>query len=380
MRFLHLGDLHIGKHVMDFPMIEDQRYILGQILEIARERSVDMLLLAGDIYDRAIPSEEAVALFDEFIRKAVGQGLKICVISGNHDSEERLSFGSSLFEESGLYICGKYDGNLRCHTFRDAYGPLSVYLLPYVKTSLVRHFFPEEEIDSCDEAVGCILQHAAIDKGQRNILLAHQFVAGKAQEIRLAGSENMAILNVGTVDQIGWDHFEDFDYTALGHIHSPQRVGKDTIRYAGSPLKYSVREAGDKKSVPLVELKEKGNVTVELIPLVPRHELRHIRGTLQQLAENVTDPEDYIFASLTDEEPVINALGILRAEYPNLIHMEIEEQKSEREGEEDQGKLPENLTFHEILQEFYQDMYGQEIPEGEEKIMERLAKEAGILL
>ncbi len=321
MKALHLGDLHIGKSVNDFNMIEDQKYILGQILDIIRNQKIDIVLISGDIYDRAIPSEEAVKLLDHFLYELFEIGVETFLISGNHDSDERLNFGSGLFQKNKIYISAKYDGNIYKKTCKDEFGNLNIYLLPFVKASQVKYFYPDERIESYDDAVRVALTHTDIDWSERNVLVAHQFVAGKSGDPELGGSESASVLKVGTVEKIGVDSFDGFDYVALGHIHSPQKVGKETVRYSGSPLKYSLSEADNDKSVPVITFGKKGETLVELVELKPLRNMRHLKGRLEQLLapSNIKFPEDYIYVTLTDDDPVPDVMGIFQQYYKNTM-------------------------------------------------------------
>ena len=236
MKFLHLGDLHLGKSLGDFDLTDDQKYILDEILQIIKDKEADAVLIAGDVYDRAVPSEAATNLLDFFLKSLADLKVTTFVISGNHDSDDRLNYGSSLFQSNGIFINSIYNGQLYKKTMEDEYGEADVYLLPFVKASGVKRLFPDEEINSYEDAVRVILNHADIDPKRRNILIAHQFVAGKNSDPELAGSEGVSVQSVGTVEKIGYSIFDDFDYVALGHIHGPQQVGRETVRYAGSPL------------------------------------------------------------------------------------------------------------------------------------------------
>ena len=381
MKFLHLGDLHIGKLLGEFNLIEDQKYILDQILGIAQKHSVDAILIAGDVYDKSIPSEDAVRLFDYFICKLADMKIKAFIISGNHDSDERLNFGSSLFEANELYICAKYEGKLYKHELEDENGKINVYLLPFVKASQVKHFFPEEEIDSYDAAVRTVLDNARIDKKERNVLVAHQFVAGKGEDPIPGGSESAAVLNVGLVEKIGVDCFKNFDYVALGHIHSPQRVGREEIRYSGSPLKYSVSEVKNDKSVPIITLGKKGDVSVELVNLKPFRDLRHLKGKMEQLLDkkNIKDPNDFIYATLTDEDTINDAMGIFQQYYPNTVKIDYDNAHTREIEQVDFSQIAENKTFPELISDFYELMYACDISEEEMSLMNEVAKEAGII-
>lgn len=381
MKFLHLGDLHIGKALGEFSLIEDQKFILDQILDAAKKHSVDGVLIAGDVYDKSIPSEDAVRLFDYFICKLADRKIKTFVISGNHDSDERLNFGSSLFETNGLYISAKYEGTLYKQEFMDEYGKINVYLLPFVKASQVKHFFPDEEIDSYDRAVRTVLDHAMINKKERNILVAHQFVAGKDEDPIMGGSESAAVQNVGLVEKIGTDCFREFDYVALGHIHSPQKIGREEVRYSGSPLKYSLSEVSNDKSFPIITLGKKGDVSIEPVKLEPMRDLRHLKGRMEQLLDkkNIKSPEDFIYATLTDEEIINDAMGIFRQYYPNTIKIDYDNSHTRQIEQVDITRITEDKSFAELISDFYRFVYGCEISEEEMDIMNEIAGEAGVI-
>lgn len=381
MKLLHLGDLHIGKSVNDYSMIADQKYILDQILAMAQERAVDGVLIAGDVYDKSVPSEEAVRVFDYFLCQLAEQGVPAFIISGNHDSDERLHFGSALFESNGIYISSKYEGMLSKQTLTDEYGKVNIYLLPFVKASQVRHFWQEEKIESYDQAVRIVVENTDINRKERNILVAHQFVAGKGAEPEFGGSENAAVQNVGTVEMVGTDCFADFDYVAMGHIHSPQRVGRNTIRYSGSPLKYSLSEIDNPKSVPMITLGQKGNVDVELIPLQPLHDMRHLRGRMEQILDrkNISSPEDYIYVTLTDEYVIPDAMATIRQYYPNTMKIDYDNSHTRAVGKIDVSQVTQEKSFPEIISDFYQMMYDCEISEEEMKLMLEVAGEAGVV-
>lgn len=358
MKLLHLSDLHIGKTVNDFSMIEDQAYQLERVADLVTEKRIDAVLVAGDVYDRSVPGEEAVKLLDHFLSRIHAAGAELFIISGNHDSEERLNFGSSLFETSQIHISAKYNGSIAKRTMHDEFGAVNFYLLPFVKASQVKHFYPDAQIQTYEDAVRCALAHSEIDCSQRNILLAHQFVTGAGADPRTGGSESAAALCVGTVEKIGADCFCDFDYVALGHIHSPQKVARETVRYSGSLLKYSFREVNDSKTAPLVTLFEKGQTDIELVPLKPLREMRHLKGKMRQLLENVSDPDDYIYVTLTDEEPISNVMHIFRQYYPNTMQIMYDNAHTEVTPETVQGEAAEEKTFEQLFSDFYRAMYG----------------------
>ena len=379
MKIVHLGDLHIGKSLGDFDLYEDQRYILEQILNLIKEKSVDVLLIAGDVYDKAIPGEKSVQLLDYFLKRLVETGIKTYMISGNHDSDERLNFGSSLFESNNIYINSKFNGILKKYSLYDEFGELNIYLLPFVKASQVQHFFPEEKIDSYDMAVRTIIKHSDFDACKRNILVAHQFVAGK-DDPEIAGSEGLSVHNVGMVEKIGYGSLAEFDYVALGHIHSPQSVGLKHIRYCGSPLKYSLSEVNNNKSVPIITFKDKGELLVEFAPLLPMRDIRHLRGNIKNLLDkkNISMENDFIYATLTDEDIVNDAMGIFREYYPNTVKIDYDNSHTKEIENVDITRITQNKTFDELIKDFYMQMYSCDMGEEELEIMKWAAKEAGV--
>lgn len=379
MKIMHLGDLHIGKSLGDFDLYEDQKYILEQILNLIKEKSVDALLIAGDVYDKAIPGEKSVQLLDYFLKRLVETGIKTYMISGNHDSDERLNFGSSLFESNNIYINSKFNKILKKYSLYDEFGELNIYLLPFVKASQVQHFFPEEKIDSYDMAVRTIIKHSDFDVGKRNILVAHQFVAGK-DDPEIAGSEGLSVHNVGMVEKIGYGSLAEFDYVALGHIHSPQSVGFKHIRYSGSPLKYSLSEVNNNKSVPIITFKDKGELLVEFAPLLPMRDIRHLRGNIKNLLDkkNISMENDFIYATLTDEDIVNDAMGIFREYYPNTVKIDYDNSHTKEIGNVDITRITQNKTFDELIKDFYMQMYSCDMGEEELEIMKWAAKEAGV--
>lgn len=381
MKLLHIGDLHLGKSLGDFDLIRDQKYILDQMLGIIKERSVDGVLIAGDVYDKAVPSEAAMNLLDYFLSSLSRSGVLTFMISGNHDSDDRLNYGSELFAANQIYIASKYDGTLYRRTVTDAYGEADIYLLPFVKASQVKHFFPDAEIVTYDDAVRVILSHAGVDPDRRNIIVAHQFVTGRSEDPSLGGSESVGTQSVGLVEKIGYDCFDAFDYAALGHIHSPQKVGREEVRYAGSPLKYSLSEVNNTKSVPIITLGEKGDVSLELIPLRPMRDLRHIKGPMKKLLDktNITDPDDFIYVTLTDEDTVNDAMGIFQQVYPNTVKIDYDNSHTRAIEQEDISSIAENKSFSELIGDFYRLMYQCEMSEEEMKYMKVAAQEAGMI-
>ncbi len=380
MKLLHLGDLHLGKSLGDFDLTEDQEYLLNQLLEIVDSRSVDAVLIAGDVYDKAIPSEAATRMLDYFLSSLAKRNVYTYMISGNHDSDERLNYGSNLFESNHIFISTKYDGTLYKQTLKKGEEEADIYLLPFVKASQVRHYLPEAKIESYDDAVRAVIDNEEIDDSKCNILVAHQFVMGKSEDPELGGSESLGTLSVGLVEKIGYDCFDDFDYVALGHIHSPQQVGRKEVRYSGSPLKYSLSEVNNEKSVSLITIDAEKKVDVELVPIKPKRDLRHIKGKLRDLLaeSNVTAPDDYIYATLTDEEIINDAMGIFQQTYPHTVKIDYDNSHTREIEQVDISKIAENRSFEDLISDFYRQIYSCEITEEEMDIMRSVAREAGV--
>lgn len=381
MKMMHIGDLHLGRSLGDFDLTEDQEYLLDQLLEIVDKHAIDAVLIAGDVYDKAIPSEAATRMLDYFLSSLAKREVYVYMVSGNHDSDERLNYGSSLFESNHIFISTKYNGTLCKQTLKVGKDEADIYLLPFVKASQVRHYLPEAKIESYDDAVRAILDKAGIDVSKNNILVAHQFVVGKSEDPEVSGSESLGTLSVGTVEKIGYDCFDEFDYVALGHIHSPQQVGRKEVRYSGSPLKYSLSEVNNEKSVSLITLGEKGKVDIELVPIKPMRNMRHIKGTIKELLDKskVTSPEDFIYATLTDEEIVSDAMGIFQQVYPNTVKIDYDNSHTREIEQVDISRIAENRSFDELISDFYRQMYGHEISEEEMDVMRTVAREAGVL-
>lgn len=328
MKLIHLSDLHIGKRVNEFPMLEDQKYILGEILSVVDREKPDGVLIAGDVYDKPVPPAEAVQVFDGFLTGLADRAVPVFVISGNHDSPERLAFGGRLMTGRGVHMAPVYDGHVDPVEIGDGYGSVFVYMLPFIKPAVVKRCFPDREIESFDDAVKLALEHIADDgfrREERNILLAHQFVMG-------ASACDSEELSIGGLEQVNADWFGDFDYVALGHIHGPQKIGRETLRYCGTPLKYSFSEAGHKKSVTIVELLEKGNTRVSVIPLHPLHDMREIKGAYGEVTARSfyegTAVDDYLHITLTDEEDILDAIGKLRSIYPNVMKLDYDNKRT----------------------------------------------------
>ena len=363
MKLIHLSDLHLGKRVNEFSMLEDQQYILTEILRIIDEEQPDGVLIAGDVYDKTVPSAEAVALLDDFLVRLAKRDLQIFLISGNHDSPERMAFGGRLMEGSGVHLAPVYDGRVSPITLTDAYGTVNFYLLPFVKPTHVRRCFPEREITTYTDALAAAIEAMGVDTAGRNVLVTHQFVTGAAR----CDSEE---LSVGGTDNVDVSVFDPFDYVALGHIHGPQRVGRETVRYCGTPLKYSFSEAGHQKSVTVVELEAKGSVSVRTVPLVPLRDLVELRGTYEELTfrgfyEGTSYQKDYVHITLTDEEDVPDAMRKLQIIYPNLMKLDYDNRRTRAGTRLDGAEDAEQKSPLELLEEFYEKQNGQ--PMGEEQ-------------
>ncbi len=381
MKLMHIGDLHLGKSLGDFDLTKDQEYLLDQLLEIVDKQAVDAVLIAGDVYDKAIPSEAATRMLDYFLSNLAKRGVYVYMVSGNHDSDERLNYGSELFETNHVFISTKYDGNLYKQTLKIGKDEADIYLLPFVKASQVRHFLPDAKIETYDDAVRVILDKANIDESRNNVLVAHQFVMGRSEDPELSGSESLGTQSVGTVEKIGYDCFDVFDYVALGHIHSPQQVGRNEIRYSGSPLKYSLSEVNNEKSVPLISVSGTGKIEIELVPIKPMRNMRHLKGKIKDLLDKVsiTAPEDLIYATLTDEGMVSDAMGIFQQVYPNTVKIDYDNSHTREIEQIDISKIAEKKSFAELISDFYRQMYSCEISEDEMDVMRTVAREAGVL-
>ena len=383
MRILHTADLHLGKTVNEFSMLEDQKFLLQQLLDVTAEKKVDAVVISGDIYDRSVPPEDAVSLLDGFLTALSKRGIPVLLVSGNHDSAERLSYGSKLFAKSGIHIAGAFTGTMPCVTLTDAFGPVNFYLLPFVKASVVRYYHPDAEIAGYEDALRTVIGAADIDPGARNICLSHQFVTDGGKDPALSGSESNGAEEVGTVERVGSSVYAPFDYTALGHIHGFQAMAGNTVVYSGSPLKYSLREIGQDKCFVLIDLGEKKDGKTDLaisrIPVKPLHEMRHIRGNLKDLLTHAEDTEDYIYATLTDEEPILDAMSALRSVYPNAMKLDYENRRTrELAGEEEPG-APKERSFSQIAEDFAVQVTGEKLSEKEKELLRACAVEAGIL-
>lgn len=367
MKFLHIADLHIGKRVNEFSMLSDQKYILEQILAYAEEERPDACLLCGDIYDKPLPPAEAVQLFDSFLTRLCAICGAVLIIPGNHDSAERLSFGADMLRHEGVYLARPFGGEIEKVRLLDEFGPVDFWLLPFVKPVQVRRLYEDaEDIVTYDEAMARIMRDFVCNGAKRNVLLAHQLLTGA----KTCESEELA---VGGLDNVSVAHFAPFDYVALGHLHGAQRVGRDEVRYAGSPLKYSFSEVNQQKSVSMVEMAADGAVSIRLLPLEALHEMREVKGKFAELIE-AAPSEDYLHVTLTDDEDVIDAQARLRQLYPNLMRLDYDNRRTQglqvAQNKAVLGKSPLAL-----FEEFYQRQNNQELSSEQTELLRSLIEE-----
>ena len=350
MKFIHLSDLHLGKRVNEFSMIEDQKYILIQTINIIDDEKPDAVIIAGDMYEKSIPSEEAMLLFDDCLLRLSKRNISVFVVSGNHDSSVRLSDHSKLVVNQGIYLSPVYDGTLKPVSMEDEYGEINVYMLPFIKPVVVKQYFGDEEILSYTDAVRVAIKHMNVDCNKRNVLVAHQFVLGAAT---CESEEHI----VGGLDSVSSDVFDCFDYVALGHIHGKQYIGRETVRYCGTLLKYSFSEKNHVKSVTVVDIKEKGNIDIREVMLTPKRDLREIKGSYEDITNRKnyegTNVDDYVHIVLTDEEDVIDAIGKLRTIYPNIMKLSYDNKRTRENNVLTEAGAIEEKSPLELFEDFY---------------------------
>ena len=354
MRFLHIADLHLGKQMNDLTLLKDQEYALQQVVHIADEEKVDAVLIAGDVYQRSSPQAEAMALFDSFVSQLAERNMKVFVISGNHDSALRISYFSSLVKNSGVYVTEAFNGELQHVTLRDRDGDVTVWMLPFLRPAQVKRALPEEKITSYQDAVQAVLRNAEVDFSKRNLLMCHQFIIG----CEVCDSEE---LSIGTLDHIDGAVFDGFDYVALGHIHGPQRVLRDTLRYAGSPLKYSFSEARHNKSVTIVDMLEKGEVKVHTVPLYPLHDVRLIEGRMDEVMR-MPYSEDYVWITIHDELPPPDARVTLSVNFPNMMKFSVVNSRTKFDLDVKAAEAMENKSVAELFSDFYRLQNNDQLP------------------
>ena len=373
MKFIHISDLHIGKRVNEYSMLEDQEYILTKIINITDDQKADCVIIAGDVYDKSVPSAEAVELFDDFLVRLSKRNLNVFVISGNHDSPERIAFGGRLMTESGIYMSPVYDGNISPVVLEDEFGKINIWMLPFVKPSHVRRYNEEAQISSYTDAMAVAIGNLEINTDERNIMITHQFVTGATR------SESEEI-SVGGTDNVDVSVFDSFDYTALGHIHRPQNCKSEKVRYCGTPLKYSFSEAGDEKSVTVAELKAKGTLEINTIPLVPMRDMVEIKGKydeimLRDFYKDTTYQQDYVHITLTDEEDIPDAVGKLRTVYHNLMKLDYDNTRTRTVNIIDGAEDVEKKSPYEHFAEFYEMQNNQSMSDEQSTFIQTLVEQ-----
>ena len=372
MKFVHLSDLHLGKRVNEYSMLEDQEYILTKIINIIDDEKPAGVIIAGDVYDKSIPSAEAVQMFDDFLTRLAKRNLQVFVISGNHDSPERMSFGSRLMDQSGIHISQVYSGKIEPFAMKDEHGIINVYMLPFVKPAHVKRF-SDESIESYTDAIRVAIAEMKVDQSARNLLITHQFVTGATR----SESED---ISVGGSDNVDVSVFDGFDYVALGHIHSPQNCTSERVRYCGTPLKYSFSEAKDNKSVTVVELAKKGSLSVKTVSLVPMRDMVEIKGRyneimLKSFYENTSYQEDYIHITLTDEEDIVDAIGKLRTVYHNLMKLDYDNKRTRSVSQVNGAVDVETKTPIELFSDFYELQNNQPMSDEQKAFVEDLIEQ-----
>jgi len=373
MRFLHISDLHLGKKIHGFSMIDDQEYILQQILTSVEEDNVDGLIIAGDIYDTKNPPNEAVGLFDYFLTELSKMNCHVYAIAGNHDSAERMDFGRMIFQKDNIHFIGNFTGKIEKIEQNKNYEKVNIFLLPFIKPSIVRPFFPESEVNTYDDAFLCVLSTSDVNESECNILVAHQFVTGSGIELMASESEEVK-LSVGGLNSMAASNLSIFDYVALGHIHRPQTVGRSTIRYCGSPLKYSASEILDEKSITVIDTNKK-SIVISTIPLKPLRDMREIKGTIEELtspeAHGQGNTDDYIFAVVTEE--IMDAKAKLNVIYPNVMDLKLlgEFRFGETEVSAAEMSKLKLLSPEELFVGFFEEINGRQMKPGEHEIFKK---------
>ena len=370
MKIMHLSDLHLGKRVNEFSMIEDQTYILNEIINIIDEQKPKVIILAGDIYDKPIPPAEAVELFDDFLYKLSKRNLYVFIISGNHDSAERIAFGSRLFDKSGIYLSPVYNGKILPISVDDECGDINFYMLPFIKPVHVRRFFPDASISTYTDALNTVITDMNIDNTKRNILITHQFVTGSSR----TESEDVS---VGGSDNVDADIFKDFDYVALGHIHRSQSCGSEYIRYCGTPLKYSFSESKDTKSITVIDIKEKGDIKLDFIPLTPLRDMVEIKGSYNELMlksfyENSSLPTDYVHITLTEEDDIPDVITKLRVIYKNIMKLDYDNQRTRKSSEINLIDAVDSMSPLELFDTFYEIQNGKHLSDAQRVFLENI--------
>ncbi len=366
MRILHTSDWHIGRTLFDYSLLEDQRYFFQQLFHVIRQYKVDVLVVSGDLYDRSAPSAEAVALLNEVFNTLINElHIPVLAIAGNHDSPRRIDYGTALFETCGLYLAGSVQKTIKKVTLHDEHGPVHFFLLPYFVPHEIRLLLENNDISGFSQAFAQLLEanREQIDYDQRNLLIAHGFFMNNKSDVSFSTSENA----VGSSELTDLSPAKDFDYIALGHLHHGQNAGLKQAWYCGSPLKYSVSGAGQQKKMLLVDLDEQGLRSVTEVPVSPLHDLKVLQGTMEELLQRAGDTEDYIFAQLTDGEPVLHAMSRLRAVYPRILGLSFPQNNLSQPLDSRYNVQEESLES--LFLRFYEDIYGETVPENRRQII-----------
>ena len=383
MRIFHMGDWHIGKLVNGFYMTEDQEYILEELCKVIEEKNPDVLLIAGDLYDRSVPPVQAVELLNKYLRKIVKDlNTKIIAIAGNHDSNERIEFASSLLCDSGLYITGNLKRNIEKIVLEDEHGKINFYPIPYADVPVVRELFQDENIKNYDLAMAKIMEeiNKNFNSDERNIAIAHGYITKISDDNieALEESESEKPLSIGGTDYIDYRHFEKFNYTALGHLHGPQKVGSEKIRYSGSLMNYSFSEIKQRKGVTIVDIDKNGEIVVDFVDLKPRRDFRIKKGTLEALLKDYKNEnnEDYIKVILEDKGEILDPMAKLRAVYPNVMELAREEKLLKKSYNEVMAEEVKKKSKVDLFKSFFSDIVGEEVEDNEIEIMEKIINKA----
>ena len=376
MKLIHMADLHIGKTVNGFSMLEDQVFIFGGIIEYMEKNRPDVAIISGDIYDKPAPGADAVKVFDHLLTSLADMEIAVFIISGNHDSPERLGFAGDILQNRNIYLSGVFEGTPRRFVLKDSFGEVTFHLLPFIRPVNVRRFYPDARVESYQDAIAVVLDANEISETKRNILISHQLFTVEGEEAEHSESE---IGSIGGIETVDAGLLSPFDYVALGHLHGPQKVGEDYVRYAGSPLKYSASECNHKKSMVEVELREKGDLSVRLVPLNPRRDMRKIIGPIAELTSPLIvsqgNREDYLHITLTDEKDIFDAIGRLREFYPNIMTLSFDNRRSRIEPDYDDVRLPETIIPYNCFAEFYESRNGAEMTPEQARIVRKLLEE-----
>lgn len=375
MKFLHIADLHIGKVVAGFQMLEDQKIVLNQMIEFIKQEKPDGILIAGDIYDRSVPSAEAMAVFDDFLTKIYVCGCSVFMVSGNHDSPERLGFAGELLKQNKLYIAGEVKEEIEKVSLVCGKTKVNVYLLPFARVPVLNAVF---QIDgkNYNDGIKAAIEKMNLNPEEINLLVTHYFVSNGVKKPEVSESE--VALSVGSIEEIDSKLLEVFDYVALGHIHGPQWVGKETIRYAGSLLKYSFSEVLHHKSVTMIDVIEKGKISISTKELTAPHNMRKIKGKLEELIKEEIvksgNPMDYLHVTLTNKEELINPIAVLKSVYPNIMQLVFEKNIVEQQGEIEVNSIQNQSTL-EIYKTFFEEVTSYEIDRDRYQVMEKILEE-----